>query len=236
MITEILNVIILSISSILILFFLTKLMGNREMSQLSMFDYINSITIGSIAAEMATSLEDYHKPLTAMITYAIIITITAIISSKSLKFRRFVSGKSLVLYENGELYRENFKKARLDLSEFLSQCRNNGYFNLSDLQSVILEANGRLSFLPQSNKRPINPSDMNLSLPSEKPIANVILDGKVLEKNLKSTGNNITWLENEIKNQGINKIQDIFLATCDIDNNLSIYVKAPKKTTHSIFE
>ena len=77
---------------------------------------------------------------------------------------------------------------------------------------------------------------MNLSLPSEKPIANVILDGKVLENNLKSTGNNITWLENEIKNQGVNKIQDIFLATCDIDNNLSIYVKVPKKTTHSIFE
>ncbi len=236
MITEVIQVIILSFCSILILFFLTKLMGNREMAQLSMFDYINSITIGSIAAEMATALEDYHKPITAMITYAVIITITAIISSKSLKFRQFVSGKSLILYENGQLYKENFKKAKLDLSEFLSQCRNSGYFNLSDLQSVVLEANGRLSFLPLSNKRPVNPNDMNLSIPSEKPVANVILDGKILENNLKSTGNNMVWLENEIKKQGITKINDIFLATCDIDNNLSIYVKVPKKTAHSIFE
>lgn len=236
MITEILKVIILSFSSILILFFLTKLMGNREMSQLTMFDYINSITIGSIAAEMATSLEDFHKPVAAMITYTVIILTITFLSNKFIKFRRFVSGKSLVLYENGKLYRNNFKKSKLDLSEFLSQCRNNGYFNLSDLQSVILEPNGRLSFLPQSNKRPANPGDLNLNLPSEKPIANIIMDGKVLPNNLKSTGNNITWLENEIKKQGVKEIEDIFLATCDVDNNLSIYIKLPKETTHSIFE
>ena len=237
MLSEIIKIIFLSTGSILVLFLLTKLMGNREMAQLSMFDYINSITIGSIAAEMATSLEDnFIQPLVAMVVYAILISITAIVSSKSISFRRFVSGKSLVLYENGELYRDNFKKARLDLSEFLSQCRTNGYFNLSALQSVILESNGKLSFLPQSYKRPVNPEDLNLSPNAEKPLVNVILDGKLLYKNLKSTGNNKIWLEKEIKNQGIKDIKDIFLATCDVDNNLSIYVKVPKKTAHSIFE
>lgn len=234
---EVLKIIILSISSIITLFILTKIMGNREMSQLTMFDYINSITIGSIAAEMSTSLEsNFIQPLTAMIVYAIFILIITMISNKSMKFRRFVSGKSLVLYENEKLYRENFKKSRLDLSEFLSQCRVNGYFNLSDLQSIILEANGKLSFLPKSNRRPINPDDMNLTPSEEKPLANIIFDGKILENNLKSTGNNITWLENEIKNQGFNNINDIFLATCDIDNNLTIYVKVAKKTSHSVFD
>ncbi len=234
---EVLKIIILSISSIITLFILTKIMGNREMAQLSMFDYINSITIGSIAAEMSTSLENsFVQPLTAMIVYATFITIIAYLANKSLKFRRFVSGKSLVLYENGELYRDNFKKTRLDLSEFLSQCRTNGYFNLSDLQSVILEPNGKLSFLPQSKKRPLTPEDMNISINSEKPVANVILDGVILKNNLKSTGNNEVWLNKEIKNQGINDVKDIFLATCDVDNNLTIYVKVPKKTNHSIFE
>ena len=66
---EIGPVIILSLVSIVVLFLLTKLMGYRQMSQMSLFDYINGITIGSIAAEMATELEDYHRPLTAMIIY-----------------------------------------------------------------------------------------------------------------------------------------------------------------------
>lgn len=237
MLNEIIKITLLSIGSIITLFFVTKLMGNREMAQLSMFDYINSITIGSIAAEMATALEsNFIEPFVAMVVYALVITIITKVSSHSLEFRRFIAGKSLVLYENGKLYRDNFKKSRLDISEFLAQCRTHGFFNLSDLQSVILESNGKLSFLPQSLKRPVNPDDLNLSPSSEKPIVNVILDGKVLDKNLKSTGNNLTWLEKEAKKQGIKNITDIFLATCDIDNNLSIYVKVPKRTSHSIFE
>ncbi len=93
---EILKIILLSTGSVIVLFFLTKLMGNREMSQLTMFDYINSITIGSIAAEMATSLEsNFIQPLTAMVVYTLLITLTALISSKSMLFRRFVSRQSL---------------------------------------------------------------------------------------------------------------------------------------------
>lgn len=91
---EILKIILLSTGSVIVLFFLTKLMGNREMSQLTMFDYINSITIGSIAAEMATSLEsNFIQPLTAMLVYTLLITLAALISSKSIHFRRFVSRK-----------------------------------------------------------------------------------------------------------------------------------------------
>lgn len=237
MLMEILKIILLSTGSVILLFILTKIMGNREMSQLTMFDYINSITIGSIAAEMATSLENnFLEPLTAMIVYALLITLTAIISSKSMAFRRFVTGKALILYENGELYKDNFKKARIDLSEFLSQCRTNGYFNLADLHSIILEPHGKLSFLPKSDKRPVTPNDLNILPPNERVISNVIIDGKVLENNLKATGNNLNWLEKEVKEQGIKNISDIFLATCDIDNNLNIYVKIPKKMAHSIVD
>ncbi len=233
---EIFKIILLSLGSITTLFILTKIIGNREMAQLTMFDYINSITIGSIAAEMATSLEDnFLEPLIAMIVYAIIICIISYLTGKSLKLRRFITGKSIVLYENGEIYRDNFKKSKLDITEFLTECRANGYFNLADLQSVILEPNGKLSFLPQSSKRPLNATDMNIQVPSEKPVVNVVLDGVVLQNNLKSTGNNEIWLNNEIKNQGIKDIKEIFLATCDVDNNLSIYVKVPKYNKNSIF-
>lgn len=121
---DLLKIAALSFGSVIFLFILTKLMGNKEMSQLSMFDYIIGITIGSIAAEMATALEnDFMQPVVAMAVYAIVSIIISILSYKSLKVRRIISGNSLILLDNGELYRDNLKKAKLDLNEFLMQCR-----------------------------------------------------------------------------------------------------------------
>lgn len=223
---DILKIIVLSSSSLIILFALTKLMGNKEISQLSMFDYIIGITIGSIAAEMATALEsNFTEPLVAMIVYALITVIISFINSKSLKLRKIITGDALVLYDNGRLYRNNFKKAKLDLSEFLMLCRTSGYFKLSDLETVLLEPNGKLSFLPVSNKRPVTPTDLNLDFPNEKLSVNVIMDGKLLISNLLQTGNDEIWLEKQLNSQGFNDINEIFLATCDSDNNLSVFKK-----------
>lgn len=233
---EFLKIIILSLTSITILFILTKIIGAREMSQLSMFDYINSITIGSMAAEMATSLEDnYMQPLIAMIVYAIVILLLELATNKSLKLRRFITGNALILLDNGVLYKENFKRARLDISEFLTQCRNKNYFNISDIQTAILEPDGKLSILPKSIKRPVIPEDMNLVPIQEQMVANIICDGKIIPENLKSTGNNEVWLKNKLKEQNITDIKNIFLATCDSNNNLSVYTDTKKKITHDAF-
>ena len=221
---------ILSFSSLIVLFILTKIMGNKEISQLSMFDYTIGITIGSIAAEMATSLDaNFMEPLIAMVVYAIVAVLISLISSKSLVFRRIIQGKSVILYDNGRIYRENFKKTNLDLNEFLMQCRTNGYFNLAEIQTAILESSGKISILPKSLKRPVNPEDLNLNPPTDNIVTNLILDGKILKQNLKAIGKNEEWLLNQIKNQGIPKLNQIFLATYDNENNLSIYKKINTK-------
>lgn len=223
---EILKIALLSSSSLIVLFLLTKLMGNKEISQLSMFDYIIGITIGSIAAEMATALEsDFTQPLVAMIVYAFITVLISFINTKSLKSRKVITGKPLILFDNGRLYRNNFKKSKLDLNEFLMLCRNGGYFNLSDLETVLLEPNGKLSFLPVSDKRPVTPTDLDLSFPNERLTTNVILDGKVVITNLLETGNDEIWLQKQLNSQGFDDVNEIFLATCDSNNNLSIYKK-----------
>ena len=124
---EIVKIIFLSLGSIFILFILTKIMGNREMSQLSMFDYIVGITIGSIAAEMSTSLENnFWEPVVAMLVYALIATGISYLNCKSLKFRRIFSGRSKILLDNGKLYRKNFIKSKLDINEYLMQAKING--------------------------------------------------------------------------------------------------------------
>ena len=234
---DILKIIWLSLGSISILFILTKLMGNKELSQLTMFDYIVGITIGSIAAEMSTSLENnFVEPIVAMLVYGLVTIFISYITRKSLKLRRFFTGKSKILLDNGILYRKNFTSAKIDLSDFLMECRINGYFNLNDIQTAILEPNGRISFLPKCNKRPATPEDLNLSPSSENILYNVILDGVLLKENLKKSGNNINWLQNNLKKQGISDIKKIFLATCDNENNLSVYVKLDKKNKHDFFE
>jgi len=211
-------------------------MGNREMSQLSIFDFVTAITIGSIAAEMATNIEEFMKPLIAMIVYALLSILISFCTCKSIRFRRFLTGKSLILLENGKLYEKNLKKARLDVNEFLTQCRNQGYFNIDNLQAAILEPNGKISFLPLSSQRPVTPKDLNLTPPEEKPLINVVIDGKILVDNLKLTGNNEKWLNNQLYEQGITKLTDVFLATCNDKNNLSVYVNINKKITRDIFQ
>lgn len=231
------KVIVLSIVSEVFLFFLTKLMGNKEISQLSMFDYIIGITIGSIAAEMATALEsDYMEPLVAMVVYAVVAWWISVFSEKSMRARRFVYGDSLILLNNGKLYKENFKTAKLDLNEFLVQCRVNGYFNLSDVQTAILESNGKISFLPKNLNRPTTPADFNMSPEPETLNVNLIIDGKILRENLRNSGHDEMWLQQQIVSQGFEKFEQIFLATLDNQDNLNIYEINDLKNSHDFFE
>ncbi len=222
---EVIKIIALSIGSMIVLFILTKIMGQREMSQLSVFDYINAITIGSIAAEMSTSLEDnFMQPLVAMIVYALVNLIISFLNTKFVKLRPIFSGKTLILYDNGTLFKENFKKAKVDLNEFLVQCRTSGYFNLSDVKTALLEENGKISFLPYADRRPANPSDFNIKPKDDNVATNLVLDGKVMYNNLKEIGYDKLWLDETLRKQGIIKTDNIFLATYDGDGNLSVYL------------
>jgi len=234
-IMEILHIIYTSAGSVAALFLLTKFIGYRQMSQLSMFDYINGITIGSIAAEMATALEnDFVKPLTAMIVYALLTILFSKLAEKSLIARHFIVGKAILIYDKGILYYKNLKKASMDLDEFLSQCRISGYFHLEDLQTAVLEPNGRISFLPKSGKRPLTPEDIQLEPPADMPAANIIIDGHIMEENLKQTGRDRQWLQNHLKASGITDVRDVFLATCDIHGKICIYRKTKNPPLHNV--
>lgn len=233
--TEILYIIALSLGSFLAIFILTKLMGYRQMSQMSMFDYIIGITIGSIAAEMATSLEEsFTQPLTAMIVYALAAIILAWVTSKSIKARRLIEGEPLVLLNHGELYRSNLKRAKMDVTEFLVQCRVNGYFDISKLECAILEGNGKISFLPKVDDRPLTPSDIQLTPEQDYLVANVILDGSIMEENLKNMGKDEKWLHSQITAQGAKQVEDVLLATCDRSDKVTVFLNENKKKAKDV--
>lgn len=220
---EILQVLITSAVSLAVLFLLTKLMGNKQVSQLSMFDYIIGISIGSIAAEMATELENPENSLAAMIVYGVIAFLVSVISQRSTKVRKVMSGRPLVIMDNGIIYRENLKKARIDLSDFLTQCRTSGYFDLNQIQTAVMEYNGAISFLPVSKYRPATPSDMDIQPEQEYLQITVIMDGHINKSNLKLSGNNEVWLTKQLHLQGYNNPSDVLLALCDNNNKLTVF-------------
>ena len=220
---EILTVILTSILSAVALFIIAKIMGHKQMSQLDFFDYITGITIGSIAAELATELEKPWQPLLAMVIYGAIAFLLSVLSCKFPATRKYVNGTPTIVLDNGKLYRKNLKKAKLKLSEFMVLCRQEGYFNLNDIQTAVFEYNGRLTVLPKSTKRPVNPTDLNLTPEKETICTEVIMDGRILHGNLKRLGLDLKWLEKELRSQNCGSAKEIFLAVCDGNNKLTIF-------------
>lgn len=231
---EWLKILLVAPLSYVALFLITKLIGYRQISQLSIFDYVNGITIGSIAAEMATELEKPLQPLLAMAIYCLLVVLTSWLTTHSVRMRRWLTGRTLVLLQNGTLYRENLKKAKLDVSEFLTQCRDSGYFDLNDIQLALLETTGKISFLPKSAMHPATPQDMGVTVPQAQPQINVIVDGETMMDNLEYLGFNEDWLDHRLEEQNYT-VGQIFLATCDRDGSLTLFPMEHKAMTRDLF-
>lgn len=212
-----------TLGSFVALFLAAKLIGHKQIAQLDFFDYITGITIGSIAAEMATELEEPWKPLTAVLLYGIITLLLSVITNRFPRTRRYFYGTSVILMDQGKLYRENLKKAKLDLNEFIVMCRQQGYFDLTSIQTAIFEYNGKLTILPVSTQRPATPGDLKIAPEQELLFAEVIMDGRIQERNLKSLGLDLNWLDQQLRQRNIHSAQDVFLALCDQNKNLVLY-------------
>ncbi|MBR4123393.1 MAG: DUF421 domain-containing protein [Clostridia bacterium] len=221
---EILKLVLTSVLSAVALFIIAKIIGHKQMSQLDFFDYITGITIGSIAAELATELEKPWKPLVAMVIYGTITIVLTFLTNRFPRTRKFINGTPTIIMNNGKIYRQNMKKAKMDLSEFMVMCRQEGYFNLNDIQTAIFEYNGRLTVLPKATKRPVNPTDMNIVPLPESINTEVIMDGRILDENLRRLGLDANWLKKELECNGYKTAKEIFLGLCDDNKQLTLFV------------
>lgn len=222
---EFLYIIILSVVSLAVLFIITKVIGFRQISEMSFFDYVIGITIGSIAAEMSTNIDlEWWKGITAMAVYGIIGVILSLLSQKSIIARKIISGKPIILIENGKIRKNSLKKARISLDDLLSSARGNGYFDLSDIDYAIMETTGKISFQPVGQKRNLNPKDFNFAPQNEGIYINIIMDGNIIEDNLSVAGITKKELGNMLKARG-EKVEDIILGTIDSNKQLSIFKK-----------
>lgn len=216
---------LIAFGSFAVLFLVAKFIGHKQIAQLDFFDYITGITIGSIAAEMATELEEPWKPLTAMFLYGGVTLLLSIISNKFPRSRKYLNGSPTILMDNGKLFYKNLKKAKLDLSEFMVMCRQQGYFDLTNIQTAVFEYNGKLTILPVTSQRPATPKDLNVAPEQELLFTELIMDGRILEENLKRMGLDLTWLDKQLKQHHVHSPKDVILAVCDPNLKFVLYEK-----------
>lgn len=234
---NIINICYRTIIVLIFLFFATKMIGKKQISQLSLFDYIVGITIGSIAADISLDVE---KNLTSGLVSLFIFCFTAylisIITSKSIAARRFFTGVPTVLVENSKIIESGLRKTKIDINELLAEARIAGYFDLSEINYAIMEINGSISFLPKEKEKPVTRKDMKIKTDKGGLTANVVIDEEYMENNMKAIGKDRQWLEHEMKIQGYENYDGILLATVDSNKKLTIYRKNVKPDKNTVLE
>lgn len=216
-----LQIFLTSILSIVVMFLITKMLGYRQLSELSLFDYITGITIGSIAGDLAIAeKEDILPFLFSMVIYGFVTLLISFSTNKSFYLRKLITGRPVVLIDKGKFIYKNFKKVHIDINEFLVKCRNSGYFDISAINTAIMEPNGKVSFIPMAADKPVTASDIKAVPKQEVLFANVIVDGKIVQTALESVGKDKKWLVSKLRSMGYDEYENIFLATCD--NNLTV--------------
>jgi len=224
---DVLKLVLTALLSVISLFIITKLMGHKQVAQLDFFDYISGITIGSIAAELATELEKPYKPLIALCIYGLVSVILNILSGKIPRVRKYINGTPTILMSGGKIYRKNLKKAKLDRSEFMLLCREQGYFDLDGIQTAVFEHNGKLSVLPKTGSRPVTVTDLKIPGTPAYIGVEVIMDGRIMGENLSRLDVSTEWLNVQIAVQGYRDIKEILLGIyCKETDKLTLYPNA----------
>jgi len=221
----------------IIIFFLTKLLGKKQISQLNFFDYIVGITIGSTIADISLDIEkNFIGGIVSLVIFVMIAYSISIITMKSIKARRFLTGVPTVLVEKGKIIESGLKKAKLDVNELLAEARIEGYFDIAEIDYALMEINGAISFLPKEKNKPVTRKDMKIKFGSSGLTVNAIIDSNYMQNNMKAIGKDKEWLDHELKLQGYDSYDDILLATIDINEKVNIYRKGVNPDKNTVLE
>lgn len=235
--SDFLNICFRTILVLIILFFITKMMGKKQISELNFFDYVVGITIGSIAADISLDIEkNMIAGIAALFIYGFISYIISFVSIKSILARRFFIGVPTVLVEKGKIIESGLKKSKIDVNDLLMEARENGYFNLDEIDYALMEVNGNISFLPKEKEKPVTKRDMKIKCSNEGLTVNGIIDGKYMVNNMKAINKDKEWLDHELKVNGYDNYDNILLATIDNNYKVTIYEKNVKPDKNTVLE
>lgn len=232
---SILSTIFRSLLSFGVLFLLARILGKKQIAQLTFFDYVIGISIGSIASQCAVDPSiELLDSLVGALVFAFLALALSWISAKSFAGRKLLDGMPIVVIEKSNIVENGLKSTKLTINDLLEELRQQGVFNLADVELAILETNGGLSILLKSEKSPITPEDMKLAVDAKGLCVNVILDGKVLHHHLNTLKRDEAWLNQELRKQNVSDPSDVLLACIDQAGALTIHLKGYRTPASSL--
>lgn len=216
-------VLIRSLISFFALLALVRLMGKQQMAEMTFFDYVVGITIGSIASTISVEVnQNLFSTTVGMAVWALLAILLALLSLHNVWIRKVVEGEAIIVIKNGKIQEDQLKKARISLDDLIAQLRMQGVFDLSDVEFALFEANGKLSIQKKSQKQPLTPADLNLPTQYKGLPTTLISDGKLLTDALKVLSLSRSWLHFQLQKQNIQDFSQVSLAQLDTTGNLFV--------------
>lgn len=201
----------------------TRILGKQQVSQLTFFDYVVGITIGSTASTLTTDLTSRAWPhWVGLFTWTSLCFILQLITLKSKTAEKYLDGEPTILISNGKILEKSMKKFRYTIGDLLSQLRDKGIFDLDQVAYAILEKDGQLSILKKPECDSVSPKDLKIKTGVASIDFEVIYDGSILQENLDSINRSEKWLMTKLKKQGISDTSQVFLATYNASSGLHI--------------
>jgi len=227
------EIILRTLAAIVILFALTKVLGKRQISQLSLFEYITGISIGNIAAYVSLDLDNlWYLGIVSLAVWVSVSVAMEFMTMKSKKVRDFVDGKGTVLIKDGQLIKKNLHKERLTLDEMLEQLRKKDVYRVADVEFAVMESSGEVNVLLKKEYLPVTPDLLGWRVSEEQEAKTVLMDGDIQDEVLQEVGYDRNWLKHELKKIKL-KEEDVFLAQVDSEGQLSVQTGDEQKQLQS---
>lgn len=207
----------------------TRLLNKQFVARLTYFDFTVGVTIGSLVGHIPN---DWDQPFWPVVVPMVIITalgvITGWLAMRFPRIRHLLQGEPTVLVQNGKILEDNMRRLRYNQDQLNSQLRASGYFDISGVEFAVLEPGGQLSVLPKSQKRPVQPADLGVSTQYEGMAIELIMDGQVVQKNLKENNLSEQWLLERLRERGINSPGEVFYAVLNTRGQLFVDLYADR--------
>ncbi|MFD0692892.1 DUF421 domain-containing protein [Paenibacillus sp. GCM10027628] len=217
-----LHIIVRSLVTLITLFVLTRILGKKQISQLTFFEYVVGITLGDLAGVISTDVEsNYGHGIIAIAVWFFVPLLLELVTLKSKTLRVWFEGKSTVFIKDGKILEDNLKKERYTVDELLEQLRTKSVFKVADVEFAMLEPSGDVSVLLKSENQPLTPKHIGMKLVVDKPAQAVIMDGVIQDEPLATAGKSRGWLHMELDKIGVTK-ENVFLGQVDTHGELTV--------------
>ena len=215
---------------------LTRLMGRKLLSQMTYFDFVTAITIGTIGATFITVEVQGFIILLSPVILSLLVILTGYLTLKSVPARKILEGEPLVLIQNGKILENNLKNVRYNIDDLMMLLREKKVFNMDEVEFAILEPNGKLSVQKKSQYLPVSAKDLNISTKYKGISSEMIRDGEIVHQNIEQNNLSYEWLYNQLQNNDIENIDDVFLATLSTEGTLYVDLKKDEPKYNQIVE